>query len=106
MKNQIITVQGSGITVITKHEDDYLSITDIARHKNPEEPKDIVKNWMRSKTTIEFLGLSKTTLKTTGVSPWMKAFRIFNAWRHDIAPMVVTDMKITLFGFRNIVNQF
>ncbi len=57
MKNQIITVQGSGIAVITKHEDDYLSITDIARHKNPEEPKDIVKNWMRSKTTIEFLGL-------------------------------------------------
>ena len=52
------------------------------------------------------LPLSKTTLKTTGVSPWMKAFRIFNAWRHDIAPMVVTDMKITLFGFRNIVNQF
>jgi len=57
VKNQIITVQGSGIAVITKHEDDYLSITDIARHKNPEEPKDIVKNWMRSKTTIEFLGL-------------------------------------------------
>jgi len=32
-------------------------LTDIARYKNPDEPKDIVKNWMRSKTTIEFLGL-------------------------------------------------
>lgn len=32
-------------------------MTDIARYKNPDEPKDIVKNWMRSKTTIEFLGL-------------------------------------------------
>jgi hypothetical protein len=32
-------------------------LTNIARHKNPNEPKDIVKNWMRSKTTIEFLGI-------------------------------------------------
>lgn len=36
---------------------DYISLTNIARQKNPNEPKDIVKNWMRSKTTIEFLGL-------------------------------------------------
>ena len=38
-------------------QDSYISLTDIARHKNPNEPKDIVKNWMRSKNTIEFLGL-------------------------------------------------
>ena len=36
---------------------DYVSITDIARRKNPVEPKDVVKNWMRSKNTIEYLGL-------------------------------------------------
>jgi hypothetical protein len=35
----------------------YISLTDIARQKNAEEPKDVVKNWMRSKTTLEFLGL-------------------------------------------------
>ncbi|MDR0972169.1 MAG: KilA-N domain-containing protein [Bacteroidales bacterium] len=34
-----------------------MSLTDIARYKNPIEPKDVVKNWMRSRTTIEFLGL-------------------------------------------------
>lgn len=39
------------------NQEDYISLTNIARHKNPNEPKDIVKNWMRSKTTIEFLGL-------------------------------------------------
>lgn len=50
-------VQGTEI-VVFKHEDqDYISLTDIARHKDPEEPKDIVKNWMRTKGTIEFLGL-------------------------------------------------
>lgn len=32
-------------------------MTDIARNKNPEEPKDVVKNWMRVRSTIEFLGL-------------------------------------------------
>jgi hypothetical protein len=57
MRNQIITVKDHSIAIISKNEEDYISITDIARHKNPEEPKDIVKNWMRSKTTIEFLGL-------------------------------------------------
>ena len=32
-------------------------ITDIARQKNPVEPKDVVKNWLRSKNTLEYLGL-------------------------------------------------
>lgn len=38
-------------------ENDFFSLTDIARYKNPDEPKDVVKNWMRSRSTIEFLGL-------------------------------------------------
>ena len=36
---------------------DYICITDIARQKNPIEPKDVVKNWMRNKNTLEYLGL-------------------------------------------------
>lgn len=38
-------------------EDDYISLTDIARVINPLEPKDVVKNWFRQKNTIEYLGL-------------------------------------------------
>jgi KilA-N domain len=56
-KSKIITVKGIGITTIKQHGEDFISLTDIARNKNSEEPKDVVKNWMRSKTTIEFLGL-------------------------------------------------
>ena len=56
-KKQIIEVKGTSITIIQVNQSDYISLTNIARHKNPKEPKDIVKNWMRSKTTIEFLGL-------------------------------------------------
>lgn len=37
--------------------EDYISLTDIARFKNPNEPKDIVKNWLRNRSTIEYLGL-------------------------------------------------
>ena len=35
----------------------YMCITDIARQKNFLEPKDVVKNWMRQKDTLEYLGL-------------------------------------------------
>ena len=34
-----------------------VSLTDIARQKNSLEPKDVVKNWMRQKNTLEYLGL-------------------------------------------------
>lgn len=50
-------VQNLNINLMTRSNEVYVSLTDMARYKNQEEPKDIVKNWMRSKTTIEFLGL-------------------------------------------------
>ncbi len=57
MKNQKIEVKGTEIVIYSKKDDDYISLTDIARYKNPNEPKDVVKNWMRSRSTIEFIGL-------------------------------------------------
>lgn len=56
-KNEIIIVRGIPITTFKRSNEDYISLTDIARNKNAEEPKDVVKNWMRSRTTIEFLGI-------------------------------------------------
>lgn len=53
-----INANGTEITVLSQgDENDFISLTDIARYKNPDEPKDVVKNWMRSRSTIEFLGL-------------------------------------------------
>jgi len=51
-----ITTQGIQIYTFIKNDKDYISLTDIARYKNKEEPKDIVKNWMRTRSTISFLG--------------------------------------------------
>ena len=56
-KNQKIEVQGIDIVLYEDKKEDFISLTDIAWFKNPTEPKHVVKNWMRSRATIEFLGL-------------------------------------------------
>ena len=52
-----ITIKETVIKTLKINEMDYICITDIARQKNPIEPKDVVKNWLRSKNTLEYLGL-------------------------------------------------
>ncbi len=52
-----INVEGSEISIIAIDNRDYISLTDLARYKNPIEPKDVIKNWLRAKTNIEFLAL-------------------------------------------------
>lgn len=52
-----IKVKEVSVSTLKVNGADYISITDIARLKNPVEPKDVVKNWMRLKNTIEYLGL-------------------------------------------------
>ena len=56
-KKNNIEVQGITIAITQIDNSDYISLTDIARSKNANEPKDVVKNWMRSRSVIEFLGL-------------------------------------------------
>lgn len=46
------------ISVITSvQNEDYISLTDIARYRNSEFPSYVIQNWLRNKSTIEFLGL-------------------------------------------------
>ena len=56
-KKSVITVKDVNIRTMTVNGIDYICITDIARQKNETEPKDMVKNWMRQKNTLEYLGL-------------------------------------------------
>lgn len=54
----VINAKGTEIAVLSRGDDnDFISLTDIARYKNSEYPADVVKNWMRSRNTIDFLGL-------------------------------------------------
>ncbi|MCI8397716.1 MAG: KilA-N domain-containing protein [Clostridia bacterium] len=52
-----IKVKDNLVSVIRIGNVDYISLTDLARYKNPIEPKDVIKNWLRAKTNIEFLAL-------------------------------------------------
>ncbi len=56
-KITILQVKNQDISIFYKKNEDYISLTDIARIKNRSEPKDVVKNWFRNRSTVEFLGL-------------------------------------------------
>ena len=55
-KGQLL-VQNTVISFTRIQQGDFISLTDIAKVKNADEPKDVVKNWLRSRSTIDFLGL-------------------------------------------------
>lgn len=56
-KTHEIQVKDSIVRTLKVNGEDFICLTDIARRKNPSEPKDVVKNWMRLKNTLEYLGL-------------------------------------------------
>ena len=59
-KNKTITVQGTTISIHQGNESDYISLTDIARHKDQNNTDDVIKNWLRNRNTIELLGFWET----------------------------------------------
>jgi len=60
MPTDKMTVKGIDVRYSRINQKDYISLTDIAQFKNANAPKDVVKNWLRSKETIAFLGLWET----------------------------------------------
>jgi len=52
-----ITVKESNITVIKIDDVDFISLTDIAKVKNPNDANGVIANWMRTRNTIEYLGI-------------------------------------------------
>jgi hypothetical protein len=53
-----ITAKGAEIAVLSKGtDDDFISLTDIAKYKNHDEPFIVINNWMRLRNTIEYLGI-------------------------------------------------
>ena len=55
--NTQLVANGQTVRMMKTDGEDYICLTDIARFKNPDFPADVVRNWMRSKTTVAFLGL-------------------------------------------------
>ncbi|MEI7589976.1 MAG: KilA-N domain-containing protein [Deltaproteobacteria bacterium] len=55
-KNRKIEVQGAEITVVNIREQDFISLTDIAKYKT-DDTSAVIGNWMRNRNTLEFLGI-------------------------------------------------
>jgi hypothetical protein len=67
-KTTTLDVKGSAITVRQRDGEDYISLTDIARYKNADRTDDLVRNWLRNRNTLEFLGLWEQ-LNNDGFNP-------------------------------------
>jgi len=55
-----ITVKNTDVVIISINDNDYISLTDIAKYKNATHADDVIKNWMRNRNTIELLGFWET----------------------------------------------
>ena len=56
-KNQTIVVLDESVRIQRVNDDDYICLTDIARHQDSERTDDLIRNWIRNRNTIEFLGI-------------------------------------------------
>ena len=56
-KNRKIDVQGREVVINIVNNEDYISITDIAKYKDDKRTDYIIQNWLRNRNTIEFLGI-------------------------------------------------
>lgn len=56
-KTSIITVQNVPVTVLNMDQRDYISLTDMAKARTDSaRAADVIKNWLRARSTLEFLG--------------------------------------------------
>jgi len=57
IRKSTIEVQGTAIAVLSQKGKDFICLTDIARVKNADRSDDLVRNWLRNRNTVEFLGI-------------------------------------------------
>ena len=52
MKSRIINVKGSEVAVATRHEQDYISLTDMVKHFDGGSA--LIEQWLKNKDTVLF----------------------------------------------------
>lgn len=70
--NATIDVRGTEIRVVRHQDEDYISLTDIAKSKNADHPDDLIRNWLRNRNTLELLGIWEQLHKTPSNSTGLK----------------------------------
>ncbi len=56
-KKETVTIKGNEIVFYKKEQEDYISLTDIAKVRDADNPSQIISLWLRTYSTIEYLGL-------------------------------------------------
>ncbi len=56
-KNETIKVENFEIVLYTQNNEDFISLTDMARYRDSERTNYIIQNWLRTRNAIEFCGL-------------------------------------------------
>lgn len=56
-KSKKITVKDTVVTLYKDEVEDYISLTDISKYKDNARSDDLIRNWIRNRNTIEFLGI-------------------------------------------------
>ena len=58
IKKETIHAKGIDIGIYTTDfENEFISLTDIAKYRNVDDPRFVIQNWMRNRNTIEFLAV-------------------------------------------------
>ena len=56
-KTNKVEIKGIEINFFKINSSDFISLTDIARYKDKKKTDQVIQNWLRTKSTVEFLGL-------------------------------------------------
>lgn len=60
VKKDTIEAKGFAIQIYTEDfKNDYISLTDIAKYKNTDDPRFVIQNWMRNRNTLEFIEIGR-----------------------------------------------
>ncbi|MFH0726239.1 MAG: hypothetical protein V2B19_07830 [Pseudomonadota bacterium] len=51
-KKTTIQVQGAAVTILNQKEEDFISLTDIAKHRESDRTDHLIQNWMQNRNTI------------------------------------------------------
>ena len=90
-----LVVRGTEINVQWDlKRDDFLSLTDIAKIKDSDNPRYIIQNWLRNRNTIEFLGVWETLYNPNFNRVEFDAFRSQAGWLAKLNAIAISQMEI------------
>ncbi len=76
MQKQTINVKGLTIAIEHVHEKDYISLTDIAKQDKEHRASELIRNWMKNNSTLEYLAIWELLHNPNFNSVQMDAFRL------------------------------